>query len=217
MLGTLPKAGGGAANNFAPNYVDGALLANNDEFFLFGGMLAQTAEFSPPSKDQVTVYEKYQYGVQRGGFIPGFISDSLTGNLTRYIAFGGAASAPSENKAWYFSGMQSQSRGDIFFGSNQTFTPTNVSNYMITLDLSTQQQETWTNTSLPPSVSGRANPEVVWVPIGAQGILVVLGGVDFPEFATSTHQSANAAQSVGHRLPIEVLPYFADESHRHRK
>ena len=198
MLGTLLKAGGGAANNLAPNYVDGALLANNDEFFLFGGLLAQTAEFSPPSKDQVTVYEKYQYGVQRNSFIPGFISDSLTGNLTRYIAFGGAASAPSENKAWYFGGMQSQSRGEIFFGSNQTLTPTNVSNYMVTLDLSTQQQETWSNTSLPKSVSARANPEVVWVPIGAQGILVVLGGVDFPEFATSTHQSANAAQSVGH-------------------
>jgi len=27
---------GGAANNIAPNYVDGVMLANDDEFYLYG-------------------------------------------------------------------------------------------------------------------------------------------------------------------------------------
>lgn len=27
---------GGAANNIAPNYVDGVMIANDDEFYLYG-------------------------------------------------------------------------------------------------------------------------------------------------------------------------------------
>jgi len=27
---------GGAANNIAPNYIDGSMLANDDEFYLYG-------------------------------------------------------------------------------------------------------------------------------------------------------------------------------------
>jgi hypothetical protein len=27
---------GGSSSNFAPNYLDGAILANDDEFFLYG-------------------------------------------------------------------------------------------------------------------------------------------------------------------------------------
>lgn len=197
IMGQLSKAaGGGAANNYGPNYLDGAMLANDAEFFLYGGMLKNTAQFAQPHPDDVISYQAYQYGVQKDGFRPGFVNDRLPSGMTRYLAYGGAASAPSENKAWYFSGMHSPSWGEIFNPSqNQSATASNVSNTFITLDMTTQQQEKWTNETLPDFIPPRANPELVWVPVGAEGILVALGGVVFPEFTFATHKSNNEVVS----------------------
>jgi hypothetical protein len=196
VMGSFQKVGG-ASTNLAPNYYDGALLGNNDEFFLYGGLIQSTDAFSPPSGDQVGVYYKYQYGVSKPGFQTSFSSAQLPSGVNRYLAYGGAASAPSENKAWYFSGLQSPSGGPIYtVAGNASLEATNVSNTLITLDLGTQYSEKWSNTTLPSTVQGRANPELVWVPVGSQGILVALGGVVYPDFADGSFQSANATASV---------------------
>lgn len=195
---TKSKTGGSAATNLAPNYFDGALLANDDEFFLYGGLLLKDVEaYDEPDGDRIRVYQGYQYGVERDSFTPGSFQEVQLHNLTRYIAYGGAANVPSENKAFYFSGMQSPSHGSIYYpGSNDSQTAVNVSDTLITVDMSTQGSETWTNVTLPDSIPGRANPELVWVPVGSQGILVALGGVIYPEFVDSTHISENATESV---------------------
>lgn len=216
-MGQLSKApGGGAANNAAPNYLDGAMLANDDELFLYGGMLRNTAAFVPPHPDDVTSYQKYQYGLPKDGFRPGFVTDRLPSGMTRYLAYGGAANAPSENKAWYFSGMRSPSWGEIFNPStNQSLTASEVSNTFITLDMSTQQQEKWSNVTLPREVGVRANPELVWVPVGGQGLLVALGGVINPEFTSSSHKSsgeaASEAESPAFMTNIDVYDVTGDE------
>jgi hypothetical protein len=198
ILSTISKApNGGAANNIAPNYYDGAMLANDNEWFLYGGLLRQTDAFAQPHDDDVTGYQAYQYGVDKPAFRPGFLTDQLPKGMTRYVAYGGAANAPSENKAWYFSGLRSPSWDHIYTVSgNESLTAINVSNTLITLDMTTQQQETWSNKTLPEYISGRANPELVWVPVGAQGILVALGGVVYPDFVTAARQSQNEAASV---------------------
>jgi hypothetical protein len=36
LFADLSKSGGLAANNIAPNYVDGALLSNDNEYILYG-------------------------------------------------------------------------------------------------------------------------------------------------------------------------------------
>lgn len=36
LLQPMSKTGGTAGNNIAPNYRDGALFANNGEFYLYG-------------------------------------------------------------------------------------------------------------------------------------------------------------------------------------
>lgn len=196
-MGQLSKApGGGAANNLAPNYLDGAMLANDAEFFLYGGMPRNTDAFPQAHADDVMSYQAYQYGIQKDGFRPGFLNPRLPTGLTRYMAYGGAVSAPSEKKAWYFSGMQAPGGGEIYRPTrNQSMTASNVSDTLITLDMSTQQAEVWKNETLPYPIAGRANPELVWVPVGAQGILVALGGVVFPEFTFPNHTSADSAQS----------------------
>jgi hypothetical protein len=197
IMAQLPKvAGGNKANNIAPNYYDGAMLANDDEWYIYGGLLRKTDAFTPPHSDDVLSYQAYQYGAQKDAFQPGFVNDELPDGLSRYLAYGGAASAPSENKAWYFSGMHSPLHGEIFRpDGNDSETAINVSSTLITLDMAVQQQETWSNKTLPALVPGRANPQLVWVPVGKEGILVALGGVVFPEFVSALHVSSNEAQS----------------------
>ena len=197
VFNTLDKVSSGEATNIAPNYYDGALLANDDEFFLYGGLLTQTDAFDPPDSNTVRAYEGYQYGVEKATFSPRFLDSDLTGDLTRYITYGGAANAPSENKAFYFSGMQSPDHGPIYYpGGNASVTATNVSNTLITLDMSTQGSEKWSNVTLPDGIPGRANPELVWVPVGSQGILVALGGVVYPDFDNAEQSSENETASV---------------------
>ncbi|KAI1297979.1 hypothetical protein F5Y03DRAFT_386811 [Xylaria venustula] len=197
ILGTKQKASnGGAANNFAPNYYDGAILANDHEFFLYGGLLRNTMTYSPPDGDETLGYRESQYGAVKESFIPGFVNELLSENVTRYVTYGGAASAPSENKAWYFGGYRSPSSGPIYQPSiNNSINPVNVSDTLITLDLSEQLSEKWFNATLPPGTPSRANPSAVWVPVGEQGILVLLGGVLYPEYNNVIGTSANVAQS----------------------
>ena len=184
------------ANNLAPTFYDGALLANDDEFFLYGGLLDRTDAYSYPDGDVVSAYRVDQYGAYKAAFRPGLINANLPGAMTRYVAYGGAASAPSENKAWYFSGLRAPSWGPIYnVNGNVSLTAVNVSRTLISVDMATQQEESWTNTTLPATVAGRANPELVWVPVGAQGLLVAIGGVTYPEFVSVIAQSTNAAAS----------------------
>jgi len=203
LFHTLSKAAGGtgAANNIAPNYVDGALLANDDEFFLYGGLLRVTDAFSAPHDDDVLSYQAFQYGAFKDSWSPGFVNTRLPSGMTRYLAYGGAANAPSEQKAFYFGGLRSPTAGPIFQPTlNISTDALNASDYMVILDLSTQQQEKWKNESLPSNIQARANPELVWVPVGSQGILVAIGGVLEPQWAYASQASPNPSQSVrGHR------------------
>ncbi|CCC14461.1 hypothetical protein SMACR_09267 [Sordaria macrospora] len=213
---------GSVVNNNDPNYVDGALLANDAEWFAYGGLLRKTAAFNTePAKDLVSGYRQYQYGPEKAGFSPGLFKSSLdTDNtgVTRYIAFGGAASAPSENLAWYFSGVQAPSKGPVYTASsNLTTSPIRIVDSFITLDMKNQQKETWKNSTLPSEISGRANPELVWVPVGAKGILLVLGGVIFPDFTStvktgvSDNETESKATSPKFMTTIDVYDVANDQ------
>ncbi|KAL2024610.1 hypothetical protein VTK56DRAFT_7653 [Thermocarpiscus australiensis] len=223
VLGTLQKpTGGGDANNLAPNYFDGALLGNHEELFLYGGLLEPTDAFSDPPGNIVLGYQRYQYGPVRETFRPSFVNRELGANTTRYVAYGGAASAPSENLAWYFSGLRSASGGAIYVvsGANETTDAVNVSSTLITLDMEKQQQETFANHTLPAEVPGRANPELVWVPVGPRGILVALGGVVYPDFANYTGESVNEeasrAQSPSFMSTIDIYDVASGNWYRQR-
>ena len=199
LFQTTSKAAGGtgSANNIAPNYHDGAMLANDAEYFLYGGLLTRTAAFAEPHADDVLAYQAYQYGPVKESWHPGFLTARLPSGITRYLAFGGAANAPSEQKAFYFGGLKSPSAGPIYdVSTNASINAVNASEYMLILDMSTQQQETWKNVSLPSNIQARANPELVWVPVGSQGILVAIGGVLLPQWAYSKQQSENPSLSV---------------------
>jgi hypothetical protein len=193
------RGGEGSSNGAAPNFYDGALLSNDAEFFLYGGALFRNTElYASPDDDEVLGYQAYEYGPDKPLWEPGFDDATLGDEVTRNIAYGAAVNAPSENKAWYFSGMTAPNRTEISFnffpnGSDQA---QEMSDTLIQVDMETQFSEVWTNKTLNPDVKPRANAEVVWVPVGEQGILVVLGGVTYPEWETAGHISTNQDQSV---------------------
>ncbi|KAG9236167.1 hypothetical protein BJ875DRAFT_372696 [Amylocarpus encephaloides] len=185
---TISKAASGAnANNIGPLYLDGAMLANDNEWITYGGLYKNTDAYKPQDANAVAAYQRYQYGPPRDQFQPGYVLQDLPTGMTRYVSNGAPVSVPSENLGFYFSGLRSASSGAIFdspAASNSSFRANVTSATLISLDLSVQGKEVWNNDTLPTTVPGRANAEIVWVPVGTRGILVAIGGVINPSFAT---------------------------------
>jgi len=212
-----PKiADGQVVNNLAPNAIDGAMLANDDQFILYGGLERFTDGYDSSLEKALYSWWNYWGGPERDGFKPGPSTVSLDHQVSRYIAFGGAANAPSEDKAFYFSGLRSQSGGPIYeVLGNMSREANNISDTLIIADMQNQAKISFKNLTLPSSIPGRANPELVWVPVGEQGILVALGGVVYPDWDNPRQQSRNEAeskrQSPSFMSKINVYDIASDE------
>jgi hypothetical protein len=201
----LTKPGGDGQKPF---FVDGAMLYNDAEAFLFGGAMFSFPEaYDPPDSDDVVLYQAYNVGPDKPLWKRGFYTRKTGDDVNRYVAYGGAASAPSEDKAWYFSGLTAPRNGqiDTIAWDNRTNFAQKVSNRLITVDMGTQNDEQWSNTTIGRDVEGRANPEMVWVPVGREGILVVLGGVTYPQWA-GTEKSQ---QSDDPEASVSVDPFIS--------
>lgn len=99
--------------------------------------------------------------------------------MTRYITNGGQVSVRSENLAFYFGGMRGQDWGPI---TSDDASANVTANTLISVNLTeTGDQKYWRNSTLPSFVTGRANAQVVWIPVSQQGLLAVIGGVKNPE------------------------------------
>jgi hypothetical protein len=212
ILTTISKAsGGGAANNIGPQYIDGTIFANDYEWFTYGGLLADTIAYQSPGADSVAAYEQYPSASTKQ-FSPGYILEELPAGITRYVAYGAGVSVPSENLGFYFGGLRSSSWGDIVLGtSNESVLADVESLTLIELDMSQQTQEKWNNYTLPTTVPGRASAEIAWVPVSEQGILVAIGGVIDPAYATvaqSNNDSVNAASVSLDLLSSSLLTAF---------
>lgn len=142
------------------------------------GLALSTNSSTPQDSNQVLGYEAYQYGPYRESWTPGFYEGALPSGVTRYITNGAGVTAASENLGFYFSGMRASDWGPIFYNTNFADTPANT---LIEIDMSTMRSEQWTNSSLPSNIIPRANAELVWLPVSAQGVLLAIGGVTAPE------------------------------------
>jgi len=173
------------------------MFANDYEWITYGGLLSSTDAYSPPSDDEVAQYNQYAYGPPKQ-FENGFVLEYLPSGLTRYITDGAAVSVPSENLGFYFGGLRSATFGDIYYdpgAANASLNADSLSETLIKVDMSDQENSVWHNYTLPTSVPGRANAEIVWIPVSKQGILVAIGGVIFPSYA-NVNQTDNPAQTL---------------------
>lgn len=192
----------GAANNLAPNYYDGMMFANDNEFYLYGGLLRDTSSLQPPPGSTVLGFERYQYGPQRDSWRPGFYSGQLPDDVTRYVTAGAGVNVPWENLGFYFSGMKGPTSDDIRANGRSQYNATTVATSLISIDMSTMRAEKWTNSTLPDGIPGRANAELAWIPNSEQGLLVAVGGVVQPESAFTTMSDALREQSVRAECPV---------------
>jgi hypothetical protein len=173
---------------------------------IHSGLPRLTDSSSPQSGDSILGYEAYQYGPDRPSWRPGFYQGSLPDGVTRYITNGAGVSAPSESLGFYFSGMRSPSWGPIYYEDSSA---NMTANTLIEVDMSVMRGEVWTNTTLPDNIQPRANAELLWIPVGEQGILVAIGGVTAPEEIwpmglNSSQSSESESQSPGFMTSLPV-------------
>ncbi|KAF7158140.1 hypothetical protein CNMCM5623_002806 [Aspergillus felis] len=213
LFGNVSKAGG-IANNIAPTYRDGVMFANDNELYLYGGLLRLTDSQDPPAGNSVLGYERYQYGPDRESWQPGFIINNLDNGVTRYVTNGAGVSAPSEYLGFYFSGMRGKDWGPIYVDDESA----NVtSDRMIKVDMSSMRANKWSNLSLPSYVPARANSELVWVPVAESGVLVAIGGVInsvtifSSQGLTSAQQNASKRASPGFMETVSVYDVSGDK------
>ncbi|KAL1968405.1 hypothetical protein VTN77DRAFT_1934 [Rasamsonia byssochlamydoides] len=195
LFQALNKTGGLASKNTAPTYIDGVMFANDDELILYGGLTVIDSQ-EPLAANAILGYEAFPYGPERASWAPGFIETTLPQNVTRYVTNGAGVSAPSENLGFYFSGMRAQDWGliqDIKFANT-------TANTLITVDMSVMGEETWTNDTLPDNILGRANAELVWLPVSESGALVAIGGVIYPESLTAARELTDAEAAASSRI-----------------
>lgn len=133
---------------------------------------------SPPPAEVILGYEAYEDSASIEGWQPGFEQKSTNNSVTHHVTNGAGVSVPSENLGFYFSGMRG-STGELLEGGNGSTYTTTPS--LITVNMTAMRNESWQNVSLPANVPGRANAEIVWLPVSDSGILVVIGGVINPE------------------------------------
>lgn len=152
--------------------------------------MTNTDAYTAPDGDTVSGFEQYNSGPSSKQFSPGFVNFNELGtyDVTRYVTSGGGVSIPGENLGYYFSGLRAASHGEIYYGSgNETTLADVVSDTLIGINMTNLDRQgtpTWSNSTLPSNITGRANPELVWIPVSDSGALIAIGGVIYPEYAT---------------------------------
>lgn len=131
------------------------------------------------------------------------------GNGTnRYITNGAGVSAPSESLSFYFSGLRSNDNSEMNFNtvnrSSSTF-PSILANSMLLVDTHNFGASVWTELPLPPFVPPRADAVLSWVPVGAHGIVIVIGGVPFPASLDSNCDVSDYPQAANNSNAAQFM------------
>jgi hypothetical protein len=175
-----------------------------------------------PAANWILGYEQDQDDPESIDWLPSFTQNSLPDGLTRYITDGGAVSAPSENFGFYFSGVRGQNWG-VITDDNQSANVT--ANTLITVNMPTMSNQTWSNDTLPDSIPGRINAELVWIPVSQSGVLIAIGGVLYSDVLTwgTGLTATQAAVSVSYficrpnlfiLLPWRIVSQLVTESNK---
>ncbi|KAM3085135.1 hypothetical protein ACMFMG_003567 [Clarireedia jacksonii] len=177
------------------------MLANDYEWYTYGGLPARTDAYSAPDQHALFSYQVYESGPPKV-FTPGVLATELPSNLTRYVAYGGAVSIPSENLGFYFAGMRSANFTAIYDtpSTNKTFNADTPSLTLISVDMADPIKPQWYNDSLPSIVPGRASPEIAWVPVSEQGALIAIGGVIDPSYTSPTQEQDASINAQSERI-----------------
>jgi Kelch motif len=173
---------------------------------VYSGLLRLTDAYTPPDAHAVLGYEADQYGPERTSWSKGFIQANLPENVTRYISHGATVSAPSESLGYYFGGIRGAGWGSITTTTKDWY----LANTLIEVDMSTMRGEQWSNNTLPDNIPPRAGAEIVWIPVGGQGALVVIGGITAVEDRLPAGLNSSQLSDVEKEAPgfMTSLPVY---------
>lgn len=181
-----------------PNYVDGFMFSNDDDWLGYGGMLAATDSVSSvPSSITLLGYQQYSNNPTTKRPQPGYYLDDLPSGITRYVTYGGGVSVPALNKGFYFGGLRAANFGPInypFF--NESTNADVLSDSLIVVDMTAQEAEKWQNLTIPSKIPLRASPELVWIPVANSGVLIAIGGVILPEYDNMANFDNSSQQAL---------------------
>ncbi|KAJ6262368.1 hypothetical protein Dda_3176 [Drechslerella dactyloides] len=163
-----------------PQVTDGFMAANDNSFWLYGGLIAETDSISLyPQRSEIQQYDVYQQGVPRDWRQGWQSGKGLNDGISRYVAGGAGVNVRETNQTFYFSGARNPTWGEIRGPGavHLQYLANATSQQLISADLSDQQFTNWTNATLPSTVRPRVDGEMVYVPAGKRGALIVIGGV----------------------------------------
>ena len=177
------------------------MFANDFSFILYGGYQPFSANApAPPPPTQFSVYEEFLQGPART-WVAGYTNMDIdaASNTNVYVGSGAGVNVRELNMSYYFSGLHSETWG-LIKGPGVTIDPwiANVTSHqLISVDMSSQLSPVWKNVTTPATARPRVNPEMVFVPVGDNGVLIVVGGVLWPDWMTdSTGASPNATETT---------------------
>lgn len=187
------------------------MFGNSQEIILYGsvpcvvptfGALSLTAQnrgLTRPTDSQATPGPRELLGFRYSDAVSGhgavsFFNSSLPVNMTRYVTSGGQVSVPSENVAFYFGGMRGEEWGPI---RSDDASANTTADTLIMLNLTaTGDQKVWRNSTLPSSITSRADSQLVWIPVSERGVLAAIGGAKVPDIYPSGLSSSQQEEDV---------------------
>ncbi|KAF3915916.1 hypothetical protein AA313_de0204628 [Arthrobotrys entomopaga] len=187
---------------------DGFMAANDNGFWLYGGLIRDTNSIqSYPNADSIQVYDVYEQGPTRiwqQGWQNGAI---LSNNVNRYVAAGAGVNVRELNTTYYFSGARIRGDGTV----RDQYRANVTSDQLISADLSDQVRTQWSNFTLSSPARPRINAEMVYLPAGKLGVLVVLGGVLNADWQTpSAAEIISGDDDVAINKSISTGPSFLE-------
>ncbi|KAK6350870.1 hypothetical protein TWF718_004052 [Orbilia javanica] len=189
---------------------NGFMAANDNSFWLYGGLLADTDSIqSFPAADNVQVYDVYRQGPERIWQQGWQVGPILSNDVNRYVAGGAGVNVRELNTTYYFSGARHKNWGEIRGpDARPRYSPNVTSSQFISADLTEQVRTKWTNTTLPSPARPRVDAEMVYVPAGKLGALIVIGGVTRSEWQIQVPGEDPDVYQAAVESAIETGPSF---------
>ncbi|ETN46419.1 uncharacterized protein HMPREF1541_00603 [Cyphellophora europaea CBS 101466] len=193
-------------NTIGTEWLDGYMFHDDDEFYAYGGAYINRELLS--SRTVACVVYDEQEGEEVDPVQPNPLYAPEGGSFIRSIAYGAGASVPSENLSFYFGGMQMQDGSQIGYFRRPSDRMV-VSRTLITVDTAEQKNADWQYIDpTSDTILTRAHARMVWIPVGEQGLLIVVGGVLAPTDVLNNNIAwPNDTMEVGNNFTQEFAVY----------
>lgn len=151
-------------------------------FTIMANALSGLADRPPIGESTVLLGKVFPSNPSVSRFDQGVSPNRPTDGVSDNITSGAYASSPDQGLGFYFSGMVSGTRGPLEYNTDDTADnhPTITSDTFIKVDMTTADDAAFQSLAWPTGFVPRAEGALVWLPYGAKGVLVAIGGVEVP-------------------------------------